>query len=78
MRSLPFFIAVRYLFAKKSHNVINLISAISVAGMATGTAVLVMILSIYNGFNALLRSSITDADPDLKVSVRKGKTFVPD
>ena len=78
MRSLPFFIAVRYLFAMKSHNVINLISAISVAGMATGTAVLVMILSIYNGFNDLLRSSISDADPDLKVSVRKGKTFVPD
>ena len=43
---LPLFIARRYLFAKKSHNVINIISAISVAGMATGTEVHVMILSI--------------------------------
>ena len=46
------FIALRYLFAKKSHNVINVISAISAAGMAIGTAALILILSVCNGFNA--------------------------
>ena len=44
---LPLFIAGRYLFAKKSHNVINIISAISAAGMAVGTAALIIILSVY-------------------------------
>jgi len=52
--NLPFFIARRYLFAKKSHNVINIISAISATGMAIGTAALIIILSIYNGFDNLV------------------------
>ena len=50
-----FFIAKRYLFARKSHNVINIISIISAAGIAIGCAALVIILSIYNGFDALVR-----------------------
>ena len=50
--------AVRYLFAKKSHNVINIISAISAAGMATGTAALIIIMSVYNGLDSLVKDSI--------------------
>ena len=78
MPNLPFFIARRYLFAKKSHNVINIISAISVAGMAIGTAALIIILSVYNGFDSIVRSSLTDMDPDIMVTPAKGKTFVPE
>jgi len=73
---LPFFIARRYLFARKSHNVINVISAISAIGMAIGTAALIIILSVYNGFDALVRSSLSDLDPDVLVSPSRGKVFV--
>ena len=52
------FIARRYLFAKKSHNVINIISAVSAIGMAIGTAALIIILSVYNGFNNLITESL--------------------
>lgn len=78
MPYLPFFIARRYLFAKKSHNVINIISAISVAGMAVGTAALVIILSVYNGFDSIVKTSLSDMDPDIMVTPSKGKTFVPE
>ena len=54
---LPLFIARRYLFARKSHNVINVISAISAAGMAIGTAALILILSVYNGFDSLIKQN---------------------
>ena len=57
--NLPLFIARRYLFARKSHNVINVISAISAAGMAIGTAALILILSVYNGFDSLKAISET-------------------
>ena len=50
MTNLPIKFALRYLFARKSYNVINLISGIGVAGMAVGTAALVVILSVFNGF----------------------------
>lgn len=76
--NLPFFIAGRYLFAKKSHNVINIISAISVIGMAIGTAALIIILSVYNGFDGIIRSSLSDIDPDYLISPAKGKTFIPE
>ncbi|MBP5398079.1 MAG: ABC transporter permease [Bacteroidales bacterium] len=75
--NVPFFFALRYLFARKSHNVINIISAISAAGMAVGTAALIIILSVYNGFDDLVRSSMSTVDPDLKVVPAQGKTFVP-
>lgn len=68
MPSLPLRIAWRYLFAKKSHNVINIISAISVAGMAIGTAALVAILSVYNGFDSIVKSSLSQLSPDITVS----------
>lgn len=74
---LPFFIARRYLFARKSHNVINIISAISGIAMAVGTAALIIILSIYNGFDALVKTMLTSVEPDLAVVPVTGKFFVP-
>ena len=76
--NLPFFIAGRYLFARKSHNVINIISAISAIGMAIGTAALITILSVYNGFDSLIKSSLNSFDPDIKISPATGKVFVPE
>ena len=76
--NLAQFIAGRYLFAKKSHNVINIISAISAIGMAVGTAALIIILSVYNGFDSLIRSMMSNVEPDLLITPATGKTFVPD
>ena len=75
---LATFIAGRYLFAKKSHNVINIISAISAIGMAIGTAALIIILSVYNGFDALIKSMMSNVEPDLLITPAIGKTFVPE
>ncbi len=72
------FIAFRYLFAKKSHNVINVISAISAAGIAVGTAALILILSVYNGFDAIIRSNMSDLSPDLRIVPAGGGLFVPE
>ena len=71
------FIAGRYLFAKKSHNVINIISGISAAGIAIGCAALVIILSIYNGFDGIVRSFNNSYTPDLLVAPAAGKVFSP-
>ncbi len=75
---LPLFIAGRYLFAKKSHNVINIISAISAVGMAIGTAALIIILSIYNGFDELVKSTLSNVEPDILITRAKGKVFIPE
>lgn len=75
---LPLFIACRYLFAKKSHNVINIISAISAVGMAIGTAALIVILSVYNGFDELVRSNLSHVEPDILIVPDSGKVFLPD
>lgn len=74
---LATFIAGRYLFARKSHNVINIISAISAIGMAIGTAALIIILSVYNGFDALIKSMMSNVEPDLLITPATGKTFTP-
>lgn len=76
--NLPLRFAVRYLFARKSYNVINMISGIGVAGMAVGTAALVIILSVFNGFNDLVAGSLADAKADLVVRPATGKVFTPD
>ena len=76
MRLAPF-IAGRYLSARKSHNVINVISAISALGMAVGTAALVVILSVYNGFDGLIKSNMNDTDAELSVRSSDGKRFDP-
>lgn len=75
--NLPFYIAKRYLFSKKSHNAINVISAISVCGVALATLALVCTLSVFNGFHDLISSFFTHFDPDLKIEVIKGKVFNP-
>ena len=76
--NLAGFIAKRYLFAKKSHNVINIISAISAIGMAVGTAALIIILSVYNGFDSLIKSMMGNVEPDLLITPATGKVFVPE
>ncbi|MCQ2186205.1 MAG: FtsX-like permease family protein [Bacteroidales bacterium] len=75
---LPLLIASRYLFAKKSHNVINIVSAISCVGMAVGTAALIIILSVYNGFDALVKTMMSSVEPDLMIVPAQGKFFVPE
>jgi lipoprotein-releasing system permease protein len=69
------YIARRYLFSKKSHNAINIISGISVCGVALATLALVCTLSVFNGFHDLISGFFTHFDPDLKVEAVKGKTF---
>lgn len=73
-----FHIAWRYLFARKSHNVINLISAVSATGMAIGAAALILILSVYNGFDRIIESNLSDLDPDILVTSAEGRRFIPD
>ena len=68
-------IARRYLFAKKSTNAINVISAIAVLGIAIGTTALILILSVFNGFEDLITSMYNNFNPDIKVTPVKGKTF---
>ena len=72
---LPFFIARRYLFSKKSHNAINIISAIAAAGIAIATAAMVCVLSVFNGFHDLIATLYCNFDPEIQVTVLRGKTF---
>ena len=75
---LPFFIARRYLFSKKSHNAINIISGIAAAGIAIATAAMVCILSVFNGFHDLIATLYCHFDPELQVTAVQGKTFEAD
>jgi lipoprotein-releasing system permease protein len=68
-------IARRYLFSKKSHNAINVISGISAGGVAIGTMALVCVLSVFNGFESLIKDMYSTFDPDLKITLVHGKTF---
>ncbi|MBR2113960.1 MAG: ABC transporter permease [Prevotella sp.] len=72
--NFPFYIARRYLFSKKSTHAINVISGISVVGVAVATMALVVTLSVFNGFHDLVASFFTQMDPQLKVIPVKGKT----
>lgn len=76
--NFPFYIARRYLFSKKSTHAINIISAISVAGVALATMALVVTLSVFNGFHDLVASFFTQMDPQLKVTPVSGKTAPTD
>ena len=73
--NLPFYIARRYLFSKKKHNAINIISAISVCGVALATLALVCTLSVFNGFQDMVAGLFTAFDPELKITIREGKVF---
>ena len=76
--NLRFYIARRYLFAKKKHNAINIISAISVCGVALATMAMVCTLSVFNGFQEMVEQLFTAFDPELKITAREGKVFQPD
>jgi lipoprotein-releasing system permease protein len=75
---LSLYIAKRYLFAKKSRNAINIISTVSVAGVAVGTMALIIILSVFNGLETMVSHIFNTFDPDIKITAVLGKTFVPD
>ena len=76
--NFPFYIARRYLFSKKSTNAINVISGISVVGVAVATMALVVTLSVFNGFHDMVASLFTQMDPQLKITPVKGKTVAAD
>ncbi|MFT3737235.1 MAG: FtsX-like permease family protein [Breznakibacter sp.] len=76
--SLPTHIALRYLFAKKSQNIINVISMISVLGIMTGTLALLVVLSVFNGLHGLIGKLYGSFDPELKIEAVEGKVFSTD
>ncbi len=73
--NFPVFIARRYLFSRKSHNIINIISLISAAGVMIVTAALVIVLSVFNGFARLSESLFNSFNPDMTITLKRGKTF---
>lgn len=73
---LAFYIARRYLISKKSVNVINIISGVSIAGVCTGTLALVIVLSVMNGISQILSTNFSSFDPDLKITPIEGKSFL--
>jgi len=76
--NFPFYIARRYLFSKKSTNAINVISGISVVGVAVATMALVVTLSVFNGFHDMVATLFTQLDPQIKVTPIKGKVVAAD
>ncbi len=76
--NLSFYIARRYLLGKKSQNAINIISGISILGVTVGTMALVIVLSVFNGFDSVVKSLFNSFDPDIKISAAEGKTFTSD
>jgi len=75
--NLSFYIAKRYLFSKKSLNAINFISGISILGVFVGSAALVIILSVFNGFQDLVLSMYNTFTPEIRIEAAQGKTFNP-
>jgi lipoprotein-releasing system permease protein len=73
--NLSLFIARRYFFSKRKKNFINIISVLSMVGVAFSTAALIIVLSVFNGFGGLIRSLNNAFDPEIKIEVRKGKSF---
>lgn len=75
--NLSAFVARRYLFSKKSHNIINVISIISLVGVSVCTMALVIVLSVFNGFDSLIKSMFSNFDPHIKITPAHGKVFDP-
>ena len=75
--NLSAFVARRYLLSKKSHNIINFISAISLIGVAVCTMALIIVLSVFNGFDELIKSMFSNFDPDIKITPVQGKVLDP-
>ena len=78
MPNLPFLFARRYLFSKKSHSVINVISGVSAFSVAIPVAAMVVLLSVFNGFESLVRTMYRSFDPDILVLPARGKVFERD
>lgn len=74
--NVSFFIAKRYFFSKRKQNFINVISILSMVGIAFSTAALIIVLSVFNGLEGLLRSLYISFDPELKIEAVQGKSFV--
>ncbi|MBR0073756.1 MAG: ABC transporter permease, partial [Bacteroidales bacterium] len=73
--NLPFFVARRYLFSRKRKTIINIISWISLVGIAVGSMALIVVLSVYNGIGELTQSLFNVFDPELVIEPRQGKSF---
>ena len=73
--NFPFFIAKRYLFSSTTKTAVNIISFVSMTGVIVGTAALVLLLSVFNGFEDLLLSMYNSFDPHIKITSNEGKTF---
>jgi lipoprotein-releasing system permease protein len=76
--NFPFFIAKRYLFSSTTKTAVNIISFVSMIGVVVGTAALVLLLSVFNGFEDLLLSMYNSFDPHIKITSNEGKTFDPE
>lgn len=76
MNALPFVIAKRYLFARKSQNIINIISMISSIGIMVGTAALLIVMSVFNGLHGFVGSLFGSFDPDLKIEPARCERIV--
>ncbi|RUA35859.1 MAG: ABC transporter permease, partial [Bacteroidetes bacterium] len=75
MKNLSFFIARRYFLSKKKKGFINVLSIIAMIGVAIGTAALVIVLSVFNGLEDLIRSLYSSFDADIKITLKEGKFF---
>ena len=73
--NLPLFISKRYLLAKKSHNLINIITWISIVSVAVAAFAMIFVLSVFNGFRELISDSIHKISPDLSITSVSGKTI---
>ncbi len=78
MRFFALYIAGRYIRSKKSQNAINVMSVIATAGVFVGAAALVIVLSVFNGFESLVTSLYNSFDADYVITAKTGKTFIPD
>lgn len=76
--NLAFFIARRYLVARKSTNAIHLLAGLSILGMGIGAFALILVMAVFNGFEGLVFSLTNKFNPDIEIAPRKGKTFIPD
>ena len=68
-------IAWRYLFSKKGHNAINIVSGVSAAAVGVVTAAMVCVLSVMNGFGALVEHMFSEFDPEIRITAAEGKSF---
>ena len=76
--NLSLYIAGRYLFSKKSHQVINIISGVAIAGIALATAAMVCVLSVFNGFQGIVAEQFSAFDTDIKITAASGKVITTD